>query len=150
MIHFRIKIPSGAKLSRIRIVIRTEKIFSPLPSAALQLPHQQIANHLPARDESRPPQCGEIERREEGVGVAEEEHGRNPAARVLEREAGGLHLVLLDVAAAQVVHGARRVDFRLELAGHVGQLRARQDVEVVVRRVAARVPFGADGGAEDD
>lgn len=49
-----------------------------------------------------------------------------------------------------MVHGARRVDFGFELARHVGQLRARQDVEVIVRRVPARVAFSADGGAEDD
>jgi hypothetical protein len=48
-----------------------------------------------------------------------------------------------------VVHRAGRVDFRLEGAGHVGELRAGQDVEVVVGCVAAGVAFGADGCAED-
>lgn len=35
-------------------------------------------------------------------------------------------------------------------AGRVGDLRAGEDVEVVVGGVAAGVAFGADGGAEDD
>jgi hypothetical protein len=49
-----------------------------------------------------------------------------------------------------VVHGARAVDFRLEGARREGQLRAREDVEVVVGGVAAGVAFGAEGRAEDD
>jgi hypothetical protein len=49
-----------------------------------------------------------------------------------------------------VVHRARRVDFGLEVAGDVRELRAGQDVEVVVGRVAAGVAFGSDGRAEDD
>ena len=49
-----------------------------------------------------------------------------------------------------MVHGAGRIDFRLELAGDVGQLGAGQDVEVVVGGVAAGVAFGADGCAEND
>lgn len=116
----------------------------------LQLELQQIPNHLAARHARRRPQRREIKRGGERVGVAKEQHGRDPAARVLEREAGRVHLVLLDLAAAQVVHAAGRVDLGRELAGHVGQLRAGQDVEVVVGRVAAGVAFGADGGAEDD
>jgi hypothetical protein len=49
-----------------------------------------------------------------------------------------------------VVHAALRVDLGLVLAGHVGQLHAREDVEVVVGGVAARVALGADRGAKDD
>lgn len=49
-----------------------------------------------------------------------------------------------------MVDGTRRVDLRRVLAGDVGGLRARQDVEVVIGRVPARVAFGADGRAEDD
>ena len=116
----------------------------------LQLELEQVANHLAARHPRRRPQSREVQRRRESIGVSEEKHGRDPAARVLEREAGRLHLVLLDFAAAQVVHGAGRVDLGLELAGHVGQLGAGQDVEVVVGGVAAGVAFGADGSAEDD
>ena len=52
--------------------------------------------------------------------------------------------------AAEVVHGACRVDFGLEVAGRVGELSAGQDVEVVIGGVAAGVAFGANGGAEDD
>ena len=116
----------------------------------LQLELKQVTNHLaPSHSRSRP-QSREVQRRRESVGVSEEEHRRDPAARVLEREAGRVHLVLLDFAAAQVVHGAGRVDLGLELAGDVGQLGAGQDVEVVVGGVAAGVAFGADGGAEND
>lgn len=120
------------------------------PHSTSELALEQIANHLLARDIRRLPQRREIQRAGQAVGEAKEEHGRDPAARVLEREAGLGHLVLLDVAAAQVVHAAGRVDFRLVLAGHVGHLRAGQDVEVVVGGVAAAVAFCADGGAEDD
>ena len=116
----------------------------------LQLELQQVANHLPPSHPRRRPQRREIQRRRERIGIAKEQHRRNPAARVLEREARRLHLVLLDFAAAQVVHGAGRVDLGLELAGDVGQLGAGQDVEVVVGGVAAGVALGADGGAEDD
>jgi hypothetical protein len=49
-----------------------------------------------------------------------------------------------------VVHGARAVDFGFEGPRGEGQLRARQDVEVVVGRVAAGVAFGAERRAEDD
>jgi hypothetical protein len=49
-----------------------------------------------------------------------------------------------------VVDAALGVDLGLVLAGRVGELGAREDVEVVVGRVAARVALGADGGAEDD
>ena len=49
-----------------------------------------------------------------------------------------------------MVHRAGRVDFGFEGAGDVSELRAGQDVEVVVGGVAAGVAFGADGGAEDD
>lgn len=45
---------------------------------------------------------------------------------------------------------ALRVDLGLILAGHVGGLGAREDVEVVIGRVAACVSLGANGGAEDD
>lgn len=90
----------------------------------LQLELHQVANHLPARHPRRRPQRREIQRRRERISIPEEEHRRNPAARVLEREAGRVHLVLLDFAAAQVVHGAGRVDFGLESAGDVGELGA--------------------------
>lgn len=49
-----------------------------------------------------------------------------------------------------MMHGALRVDFRLEASGRVGVLHAVQDVEVVVGGVSACVAFGADGCAEDD
>lgn len=95
----------------------------------------------------RLPQRREVERAGQAVGKAKEEHGRDPAARVLEREAGLGHLVLLDVAAAQVVDASRGVDLGLVLAGHVGRLGAGEDVEVVVGGVAAGVAFCSDGGA---
>jgi hypothetical protein len=45
-----------------------------------------------------------------------------------------------------VVHATGGVDLGLELAGNVGQLGALEDVEVIVRGVAAGVALGADGG----
>lgn len=116
----------------------------------LQLPLQQVGDHLAPSDARGSPQGREVQGAGESIGVAEEEHGRDPATGVLEREAGRVHLVLLDLAALQVVHGAGRVDLGLVLAGHVGKLGAGEDVEVVVRGVAAGVALGADGGAEDD
>lgn len=112
-----------------------------------QLPLEQVANHLLPGKVRRLPQRREVERAGQAVGEAEEEHGRDPAAGVFEREAGLGHLVLLGVAAAQVVHAAGRVDLGLVLAGDVGELRAGEDVEVVVGGVAAGVAFCADGGA---
>jgi hypothetical protein len=46
-----------------------------------------------------------------------------------------------------VVHATGRVDFRLELAGNVGQLGTLEDVEVVVGGMAAGVALGTDGGS---
>ena len=121
-----------------------------LTTTSLELPLEQVGDHLPAGDARRLPQGGEVEGAGQAVGEAEEEHGGDPAAGVLEREAALGHLVLLDVAAAQVVYAAGRVHLGLVLSGDVGRLYAREDVEVVVGRVAARVALGADGGAEDD
>lgn len=44
----------------------------------------------------------------------------------------------------------RRIDFGLVVTGVVGELRAGQDVEVIVDGVAARVTFGAHCCSEDD
>jgi hypothetical protein len=116
----------------------------------LQLELEQVANHLAARHPRRRPQSREIQCRRECVGVSEEKHGRDPAARVLEREAALGHLVLLDGAADEVVHRPGRVDLGVVLAGRVGPLLTRQDVEVVISRVAASVSLGSNGSAKDD
>lgn len=47
-----------------------------------------------------------------------------------------------------MVHGALRVDLWLEAAGCEGRLSPLDDVEIVVRRVAARVSFGPNGCSE--
>jgi hypothetical protein len=91
-----------------------------LNHTSLQLELHQIPNHLPSSNPRRRPQRREVQRRRERIGVPEEKHRRNPAARVLKSKARRLHLVLLDFATAQVVHGAGRVDFGLEVAGRVG------------------------------
>jgi len=57
---------------------------------------------------------------------------------------------LLDIATSEVVHRSCRVDLRLKGAGDVGELRASQNVEVIVGSVAPGVAFGADGSAEDN
>lgn len=116
----------------------------------LQLKLEQVGNHLTSGNTRGRPESREVQGGREGIGVAEEEHGRDPATGVLEREARGLHLILLDLAAAQVVHGAGGVGLGLVGARHVGELGAVQDVEVVVRGVTAGVALGSDGGAEDD
>jgi hypothetical protein len=135
-----------------KILVTPSKVQKTLlsPSPSLQLKPHQIPNHLPSRNPRRRPQRREVQRRRERIGIPKEQHRRDPAARVLERKARRVHLVLLDLAAAQMVHRAGRVDLGLEVAGGVGELGSRQDVEVVVGRVAAGVALGADGCAEDD
>lgn len=113
----------------------------------LELALKQVADHLASGDDRGAPEGREIERAAEGIGIAEEQHGRDPAARILEREAALGHLVLLDGAADEVVDGAGRVDLGLVLAGDVGLLGAGEDVEVVVGGVAAGVTLGADSSA---
>ena len=108
---------------------------------------QQVADHLTGSDARGSPQGREVQGAGEGIGVTEEEHGRDPATGVLKREARLIHLVLLDLATDEVVHASGRVDLRLELAGDVGELGALEDVEVVIGGVAASVALGSDGGA---
>ncbi len=110
-----------------------------------KLPPQEVADNLAAGDAHRIPQRGEVERAGEAVRKAKEQHGRNPAADILQGEAAVGHLVLLGLAAPQVMHAALAVDLGLVLARRVGPLLAEEDVEVVVARVAARVALGADG-----
>lgn len=112
-----------------------------------QLALEQVPNHLLARNVRRLPQRREVKRAAQTIRKAKEEHGRDPAAGVLEREAALGHLVLLGVAAAQVVHASRGIHLGFVLAGDVGDLRAGQDVEVVVGRVAAGVALCANGRA---
>lgn len=114
---------------------------------ASQLALEQVPNHLLARNVRRLPERRKIKRAGQAVGEAKEEHGRDPAAGVLEREAALGHLVLLGVAAAQVVHAAGGIHLGFVRAGHVGDLRAGQDVEVVVGCVAAGVALCANGRA---
>lgn len=116
----------------------------------LELALGEIAQHLLGRQPRGAPQGRDVERAREAVGETEEQHGRDPAAGVLEREAALGHLVLLHVAPVEVVDGAWRVHLGRVLAGDVGELGARQDVEIVVGRVTAGVALGADGCAEDD
>lgn len=112
-----------------------------------ELALEQVPAHLPTRDPGGPPESGDVEGAGQAVGEAEEEHGRDPAARIFEGEAALGHLVLLDVAAAQVVHAALGIHLGFVFAGGVSELRAGQDVEVVVGGVAAGVAFGADRGS---
>jgi len=48
------------------------------------------------------------------------------------------------------MHGAGRVRLSLVGARHIGELSTVQDIEVVIRSVAARVTLCSDGGAEDN
>jgi hypothetical protein len=54
---------------------------------------------------------------------------------------------LLDLAAAEVVDGARGVDLGLESAGNESDLGSLKDVEVVISGVAAGVALGANRSA---
>lgn len=118
--------------------------------ADLDLETQQVANHLSTSDTGSVPESLDVEGAGKAVGKAKEEHRGDPATGILEGKARLGHLVLLDDAAAQVVHGAGRVDLGLVLAGDVRLLDASKNVEVVVGGVAAGVALGADGSAEDD
>jgi hypothetical protein len=57
-----------------------------------------------------------------------------------------VHLVLLGLAADQMVDGTGRVLLGLKGSGDVGKLLAVQDVEVVICGVTAGVALGADSG----
>lgn len=129
---------------------KKRRLFYSLPITISNLGKQQVPDHLAAGDGDSAVEGGEVEGAEEAVGEAEEQHGGDPAAGVLEGEAALGHLVLLDGAAAEVVDAARGEDLGLVVARRVGPLLPRQDVEVVVRGVAARVALGADRRPEDD
>lgn len=128
----------------------TSFLYISLPIKSSNLGKQQVPDHLAAGDGDGAVEGGEVEGAEEAVGEAEEQHGGDPAAGVLEGKAALGHLVLLDGAAAEVVDAARGEDLGLVVARRVGPLLPRQDVEVVVRGVAARVALGADRRPEDD
>lgn len=112
----------------------------------LELHLQQITNHLAGSDPRSSPQSREVQGAREGIGKAEEQHGWDPAARILQRKARSLHAVLLNLAAAEMVHAASGIDLGREFTGHVCQLCALENVEVVIGGVSACVAFGADGG----
>ena len=116
-------------------------------SIPLQLTLEQVVDHLATSDASGIPEGREVEGAGQAVGKAKEEHGRDPASSVLEREAALGHLVLLDIAAAKVVDAAGGIHLGLVLARDVSQLSSRKDVEVVVGGVATSVTLGTDGSA---
>lgn len=88
--------------------------------------------------------------RAKGVCIPKEQHRRDPTPGIFEREAGLAHAVLLYFSPAQVVHGARGIDFGFKGPRRVGILRPAQDVEIIVRRVATGVAFRPYRGAEND
>lgn len=139
--HFCIHFPKPSQFSFRKIPKKKDE------HSALELGAEELTNHQFASNVRRLPEGREVERARQAICEAKEEHGRDPAAGVLHGEAALGHLVLLDLAAAQVVHAAGRVHLGLVLAGHVGHLRAREDVEVVVGRVAAGMALGADSSA---
>jgi hypothetical protein len=95
------------------------------------------------------PQSREVEGTGKAIGETETKHGRDPTTSVLESKASIIHLVLLDLAAAQMVHAALGVDFGLVVSssGRVGGLSSLENVEVVVCGVATTVSFSSNGGA---
>ena len=98
-------------------IVHTSPYSNPSP---LKLPHQQIPNHQLPRNPARPPQRREIQRTGQRIRIPKRQHRRNPAARVLEREALVWHAVLLYGAALKMVDGALGVDFGLVDAGGGG------------------------------
>ena len=137
-------------LQHIFVQIKKKCLLKNKEKKLLELELQQVAHHLPRRHTGSGPQSWEIQRARECVGIAKEQHGRDPTTGVLEREARAVHLVLLDLATNQVVYGTSGVALGLKATGDVGELFTREDVEVVVCGVAAGVALGADGGTEDD
>lgn len=136
-------------------VQRTRRLEAPFPflSQTLypsKLALAQVDNHLLARNKCRAPQRRKVQRAAQAIREAKKEHGWYPSPRILKRKAALGHLVLLGGAAAQVVHAALRIHLGLILARRVGELGARQDVEVIIGRVASGVAFGTNGRAEDD
>ena len=117
---------------------------------SLQLPLQQIANHLPTRYPRRLPQRRDIQGTRQAIRKAKEQHRWDPTASVLHREAPFGHLVLFDIAASQVVYATWRVYLCFVLAWHVSELCASEDVEVVVRCVTAGVALSTNSGTKDD
>ena len=111
---------------------------------------EQVADDLATVEVDGAPQGVDVEGAGEGVGEAEEEHGGDPAAGILESEAVVGHAVLPDDATGHEVHGAGRVDVGLEVARLVGPLLALEDVEEVVGRVPPRVALRAYRCPEDD
>jgi len=85
------------------------------------------------------PQRLPIECTSERIGKAKRQHKRNPTLRELKRPTTLVHLVLLNVSTAKMVHGAFGIALLDERVGRVGPLLAFEDVEVVVGGVAARV-----------
>lgn len=115
----------------------------------LELSLCHVRQHLSASNPGSMPQSREIKSAGQSIGETKSKHGRNPATGVFEGKAGVIHLVLLDLAAAKVMHGALGVDFRLVVtgSGRVCGLSALEDVEIVVCGVAASVSFGSNGGS---
>ena len=116
----------------------------------LELALEQVGDHFSGGDDNGAPEGGEVEGAAKSIGKAEEKHGRDPAASVLEGKAAFRHLVLLDLTAREPVHAARRVDLSLVLARSVGDLGTRQDVEIIIGCVATSMALGTDRSAEDD
>lgn len=119
------------------------------PRNPSHLPLHQIPNHLPSRNPGRRPQRREIKRARKRIRIPKRHHGRDPSSRILEGETRTLHLVLLDVAAAEMVYRTHGVNLWLELAGDEGELFAFENVEVIVGGMATGVTFGSEGRAED-
>lgn len=73
------------------------------------------------------------------ISITKEQHRRNPPSRVLQREAILLHLILLHIAPAEMMHAALRIHLGCvdTLTRRVSQLLAFEDMEVVVCGVAA-------------
>lgn len=139
--------PRHPHLTRVRLTIRT--LFNKF-LVQLNLPPQQIPNHLAPSDPDSVVECDEVHGGEEAVCETEWEHEGDPAPRILQSPTFRLHGILLHDAPNEVVHVSGVINLPGKCAGGVGGLTTGKDVEVVVCGVSAGVAFGADGCAKDD
>jgi hypothetical protein len=110
----------------------------------LQLSLKEVSDHLSASDACSGPEGGEVQGARKSVRVAKTQHRRDPSTGIFESKAGIFHLVLLDIAAAQVVNASLWVRLGFIRSGAPSELGALENVEIVVCSMAARVAFGPD------
>ena len=110
----------------------------PTPSY-LNLPCQQIPDHLPACDESCSPQSVQVQSAEKAIGESEWKHARNKTLCKFQRPTATVHLVLLNIATAEMVHTAFRVFLHDKAMRRCCPLCTFDDMEVIIRCMTTSV-----------